>query len=484
MYSSGITIYESIVIQRAFTSFFCSTLPLALFGGLIPLTAIAQVIPDGTTNTTVNVDGNDVTIEQGDRVGDNLFHSFSEFSVLTDGSAFFNNAADIANIFSRVTGSNISNIDGLLRANGAANLFLINPNGIIFGPNAGLNLGGSFFASSADSLLFGENAEFSASNPQAPPLLKVSIPIGINFRDNPGDIVNQSTGFGFGLKVAPEKNLTLVGGNLNFKAGQATASSGNIELGGLSEAGTVGINDDGSLNFPEDVERANITLSNAADVDVRGTGGGSITINAHNLNLEVGDFGRSRIRAGLTADSTSANAQAGDITITATENVAVDESFIANQVLPNGVGNAGDVNIKTGSLTLTNGGQVDASTFGRGDAGSVEITATITITIDGEGSPSGAASTVQPGAVGNAGGVTINTGSLSLTNGGGVSTSTGGQGNSGSVEITATDTITIDGESSFGSPSGVGSAVSSGAVGDAGGVTINTGSLSLYFARS
>ena len=413
-------------MQRALISLFYSRLPLSILGCLIPLTAVAQITPDGTTSTTVNQNGNDFTIDQGDRVGDNLFHSFDEFSVPTSGEAFFNNASDIANIFSRVTGSNISNIDGLLRANGAANLFLINPNGIIFGENARLNLGGSFFASTADSLLFEGNTEFSASNPQAPPLLKVSIPIGLNFRDNPGDTVNRSvaqnsTGDIVGLEVAPGENLTLVGGNINFEAGNTTASGGNIELGGLSDAGTVTFNDDGSLNFPKDVAKADITLSNAADVDVRGTGGGSITINARNLNLEAGDLGSSLIRAGIIADSTSANAQAGDITINVTDKINVDESFIENQVNRDKVGNAGNVIINTGTLSLTKGGAVSADTFGQGNAGLVMISASDTITIDGEAldrTKSGAYSRVRSGAEGNAGAVTITTGSLSLMNGG------------------------------------------------------------------
>ncbi len=246
-------------MQRALISLFCSTLPLATLGCLVSLTAEAQVIPDGTTSTTVNQVGNDFTIEDGSRVGDNLFHSFDEFSVPIMGSATFNNAVDIANIFSRVTGSNISTIDGLLSANGVANLFLINPNGIIFGENARLNLGGSFFASTADSLLFEGNTEFNASNPQVPSLLEVSIPIGINFRDNPGKIVNRAnlikkerfgeeqipqifpnfdTNIPFeekivntlvGLEEKRQQKITLVGGYIKLDGGGLTALGGKIQ---------------------------------------------------------------------------------------------------------------------------------------------------------------------------------------------------------------------------------------------------------------
>ena len=438
---------------RALTSLFFTTLPLATLGYLIPSTAKAQIAVDGTTSTTVNQNGNNFTIEQGDRLGDNLFHSFNEFSVPTSGSALFNNPADIANIFSRVTGNNISNIDGLISANGAANLFLINPNGIIFGENASLNLGGSFFASTADSLLFDEDTEFSATNPQAPPLLKVNIPIGLNFQDNPGEIVNRSmvknsAGDSVGLEVAPGKNLTIVGGDINFDAGNTTVRGGNIQLGGLSAAGIVGINQDGSLNFAEDLAQADITLSNAADVDVLGTGGGSITINARNLNLEAGDLGRSFIRGGINADSTSANAQAGDITINATDNISIDNSLIGNGVRPEAVGNSGDVNISTDSLTLTNGAGIGTVTSGRGNAGAIAINATDTIALDGtnlEGDGiSSIVSQVNPSGIGDAGGIEINTANLSLTNGAQISGIVFGKGAGGLVLINAADELSLD----------------------------------------
>lgn len=111
----------------------------------MPSMAIAQVVEDNTLSTEVNTENNrDFTIDAGERRGNNLFHSFAEFSIPNNGSVFFNNATTIQNIISCVTGSSVSNINGLIQSNGTANLFLINPNGIIFGENASLNIGGSF----------------------------------------------------------------------------------------------------------------------------------------------------------------------------------------------------------------------------------------------------------------------------------------------------------------------------------------------------
>lgn len=113
----------------------------------------------------------------------------------TGNEASFNNADTIENIFSRVTGGNISNIDGLIRANGGADLYLINPTGIIFGENARLDIGGSFLGSTSTSILF-ENGEFSAADLENPFLLTVNAPIGLGFREQPGDIINRSTADG------------------------------------------------------------------------------------------------------------------------------------------------------------------------------------------------------------------------------------------------------------------------------------------------
>ena len=451
---------------------------------LIPSTAKAQVTPDGTTSTTVDRDGNNFTVEQGDRVGDNLFHSFDEFSVPTGGSAGFNNAADIANIFSRVTGGDISNIDGLLSASGTANLFLINPNGIIFGENARLDLGGSFFGSTADSLLFEGDTEFSAINPQAAPLLEVSIPVGLSFRDNPGDIVNRSfapnesepSNFAR-LEVLPGNKITLVGGDIDFESGIAIARGGDIELGGLTQAGIVDLNEDGSLSFPEGIAQANISLSNFADIDVQGTGGGNITINAQNLSLESGELGRSFIRAGISSESNSAEAQAGDITIDVAENIMLDNSSIFNDINAEGIGNSGNITINTDSLEVTNGGLIDAFIFGTGDSGDISVNATESVSVNADSTIS---NQINAGANGNSGTIDFSTTNITLTGGGRVSNTITGNGNAGDVNINAREVISIDGFGNEGIPSGIFSNIGSeNSVGNAGNIQIDTQNLTL-----
>jgi filamentous hemagglutinin family protein len=449
-------------------------LALTVFSFCLPTKA--QISPDGTTATDVNTtDGNNFDLSGGDRAGGNLFHSFGNFSVPNGGSANFLNPTDINNIISRVTGGNISTIDGLIKANGAANLFLINPAGIVFGSGASLNIGGSFLGSTADSLLFNDGTEFSAVNANGKPLLTINAPIGLGIRDNPNPInINSQAG----LRVQPGKSVTLVGGNLSFDGGKIFAPGGRVELGSLLGTGKIGISENGSLSFPNGVARGDISLTDRADISVLFGSGGSISVNAKDLELT----NKSRIRAGIGDGLGSVNAQAGDIVINASDTIFLDDSSITNQVNPNAVGNSGGISISSSSLTFTNGGQVIASTFGQGDAGVVSIKANDTISFDGEdsqGSSSAARSQVKAGAIGNAGGIDISTGSLFLTNGGLVTASTSGQGNAGSVSINATNTIAFDGEDSGGFPTGAYSRVESGAMGNAGGINISTDSLYL-----
>ena len=426
----------------------------------------AQIVPDGTTNTVTNSTDNGTTIEAGDRAGNNLFHSFQEFSVPNASEAFFNNANDIVNIFSRVTGGDISNIDGLLKANGDANLFLINPAGIVFGEGAALDLGGSFVTSTAESIIFTDNVEFSATDRDNPPLLTINQPLGLNFGNKIGDIAIN----GSNLQVNNGRTLALFGGNITLTEGQIIAPGANIELGGLTQPGQISFEQLGdeinfnSINFPEGIARGDITLVNGAEVDVRAAGGGSINVQARNLELSGGELGGSNIRAGITSESNSTTARVGNINLNATENVSLSQrSSILNVVEESGVGNAGEININTTNLSLVEESKIDTSTFGRGNGGAIAIDAAETISIDGEVAVKNSSlladgkinsatfgnivSVVQSTATGNSGEIEINTANLSLTRGGVI---TGGNfdgwGDAGKITINATDTISLDGE--------------------------------------
>ncbi|NJL78362.1 MAG: filamentous hemagglutinin N-terminal domain-containing protein [Richelia sp. SM2_1_7] len=225
---------------------------------------IAQITPDNTlpNNSSITRDSNTFNINGGTQTGSNLFHSFNEFSVPTDNIASFNNAVEIQNIITRVTGNSISDINGLIKANGSANLFLINPNGIVFGENARLDIGGSFVGSTANSLKFGDGIEFSANAAQTQPLLSVNVPIGLQYGTNPGTINNQSTannieGESVGLEVNPGKTLALVGGDVELDGGKLSTAGSRVELGSVADAGLVRLNpiENGySLNY-EDVTK-------------------------------------------------------------------------------------------------------------------------------------------------------------------------------------------------------------------------------------
>jgi filamentous hemagglutinin family protein len=184
---------------------------------------LAQITPD----TTLGAEGSRITpgtnvqglpaelIEGGALRETNLFHSFSEFNVNNGQRVYFANPTGIENIFSRVTGNNVSNILGTLGVNGNANLFLLNPNGIIFGSNARLDINGSFLATTANSFQFPGGTQFSATNPQAPPLLSINVPLGVQYGSQPGTIVNTGN-----LTVG--QDLTLAAGTLNLQ-GQLSA---------------------------------------------------------------------------------------------------------------------------------------------------------------------------------------------------------------------------------------------------------------------
>ncbi|MBD1944069.1 filamentous hemagglutinin N-terminal domain-containing protein [Coleofasciculus sp. FACHB-712] len=475
-------------------------------GGAITLTsaiafsetgAFAQVTPDPSLGTVVtpNVTPNGTTfqITGGATAGDtNLFHSFENFSIPDRGIADFLNAPAIANILARVTGGSPSDIQGLIRAGGNANLFLINPNGIIFGPNAQLDIGGSFVGTTANAIAFPGGAEFSLTSAVSPdnPLLIVN-PSALVFNQIVAQPTNSIEVRGT-LAVDENQSLLLIGGNvspsatstgkISIQGGFLDAPGGRVELGGLLGTGTVGLNVDGNnlrLSFPDSVARADVSLTDGANVNVRAAGGGSIIVNAQNLNMAGG----SQLQAGINSPLGLPESKAGDIEIIASDTISFDgvgsnglSSGVFSTVERGAVGNGGNISITTESLSLTNGAVVSAETFAQGDGGSIRITASDTLFFDGLGSnglSSGLLSGTKTPATGKGGDITVTTNVLRLANGAVLSARTwnlysggnitvdtnnlelsgGGQllttaysiGAAGNITVNATDGITISG---------------------------------------
>ncbi len=198
-----------------------------------PAAALAQITPDNTLGNETSVVTPDALVQgdlaeliEGGAIRDtNLFHSFSDFNVETLQRVYFANPAGIDTILTRVTGGNGSSIDGTLGVDGLADLYLLNPNGIAFGPNAQLDIRGSFVASTADSWNLGDGLVFSAVDPEAPPLLAVTLTPGLQYgAAQQADITNDGN-----LAVAPEASLVLMGDTVTH-TGTLTAPGGDVQL--------------------------------------------------------------------------------------------------------------------------------------------------------------------------------------------------------------------------------------------------------------
>lgn len=436
--------------------------------------AIAEIAEDTTlpTNSIINKQSN-ILIEGGTQVGSNLFHSFKEFSIDNGTTAEFKNADSVQNIISRVTGKSVSHIDGTIKAQYAANLFLINPNGIIFGPNASLNIGGSFIATTASSLNFANGTQFSATDPQIPPLLTVSVPIGLQFGITAAPIRNQSShqvqlrlnGISFsrtvGLQVKPGKTLALVGGDLLFEGGNLTAESGQIELGSVASNSLIrlkSINQGWTLGYEDTQDFQNIRFMGR-------------TVN----NSEI----PSQVNAGNT-DGSGGNIQVQANTVELTGYRAL----LTTQTT--GVGDGGYLMINSGKLIVRDGAQVFTSSSGKGRGGNLTVNASESVDLIGNinlPNSTGLLSTTI--ASGQAGDLTINTGKLRIQDGAEVSAGSTGiidqknfipaTGKGGNLNIIASKSVELIGTGAKGSPSSL-LARTLGS-GDAGQVTITTGKL-------
>lgn len=458
----------------------------------------AQIVPDATlrVNSNITMEGNNTTaITGGTEAGSNLFHSFEQFSVPTGSAVYFKNASSILNIMTRVTGSSISNIDGLIRANGVANLFLINPNGIVFGPNASLNIGGSFVGTTASTIKFADGISFDAKSHGTEPLLTVSIPVGLEFGENAGSIRVFGDGQGIrknseiidtttGLRVQPNQTLALVGGNIELSGATLKTAGGQIELGSVTGVGFVNListNKGWTLGYSGIPTFGEIQLSEATAVDASGNGGGNIQIQARKLILESG----SQIESSTLGAGTGGTLKIKTSDSITLMGLAEVSSFfntnISSLVYPRATGAGGNVKIETGQLKIQDGAGIAAGTRSFGNAGSIEILAYDSVEIVRKptgNSGSSITSLAQRRSTGSGGNIKIETMRLSLRSGGVISSGTFGQGSGGNVFINASEGVEVIGKSLTGnSPSRI--SARTGGTGNAGNLVIETGLLTV-----
>ncbi|MBE9068266.1 filamentous hemagglutinin N-terminal domain-containing protein, partial [Leptolyngbya cf. ectocarpi LEGE 11479] len=442
---------------------------------------VNSVVPDGCTLCPIT--GGTLTSDR-----QTLFHSFQQFSVPTGGAALFQNDPALTTIITRITGNLPSDIDGAITAQGNVDLFLLNPNGIIFGPNAVLQVPGSFIASSADSVVFDNGDVFSATQANAP-LLTVSTPVGLQLGAAPGNIRVEGLGT-FpptlpGLFVSPGQTLALVGGDVTVAGGTVSAPSGRLEVGSAA-AGTVSLKPVPTgfeLEYPNIPTLGAINLSQGALLSTIGPGAGDIDLQGQTVLVEDG----SQVLA-----ITLGPLPGGDLRVTA-DSVTVQGDSANGQIISRlstdtiGDGRGGNLIVNTRQLQVRDRGLLSASAGGNGPGGNLMLRASDSIELTGLGFDTLQGlllnaiqgtldiSAVESGLLAGSGGsgpagqLLIDTARLRLQDGAIISTTTSGTGAGGDARVTATESVEI-----------IGSALLTGTLQ---GTTENAGDLSLNTQR-
>jgi filamentous hemagglutinin family protein len=350
----------------------------------IPTIGVAQVASDGQLPMPSVVTGcpRECRVSGGTTAGNNLFHSLRSFSVPTLSSVVFESSPNIQRIFSRVTGGEPSQIDGVIQA--SADLFLINPAGLRFGQNAKLDIKGGFIGATASAITFDDGKQFGLESS----ILSLGAPTGLEILKGSGGIqVNgQAKDIGLigdprfsptigagspdGLTTSPGSTLGLVGNGISINRGALVAPSGNIELHGTT--GLVEIQAKGRQYqlLPRPDNRADVTIDNLSRIDASGAVGSSIHITGDRIQLDNGSIV-------LIQNVPSPSLAPGSIAIDG-NNLTIQNAVgnHASRITSEHFGLTGaNIQIKTAErTTLLNTGQISARSYGVGSSGSIDVT--------------------------------------------------------------------------------------------------------------
>ncbi|MCP4696673.1 MAG: filamentous hemagglutinin N-terminal domain-containing protein [Gammaproteobacteria bacterium] len=389
---------------------------------LIPVTLLscfcasvhAEVVLDGSLGAGGALEGPQYGIEAefGRQHGGNLFHSFSDFNINSEERVTFSGPENVDNIISRVTGGNASSIDGIVESTiPEASLYLLNPAGVMFGPNAVLNIGGSFHVSTADYLRMGENDRFYAS-PAEGENLSVAAPAAFGFM---GDTVAPLSIEGSLLAVPAGKTFSMIGGGIAVRGdAHVQASSGRLNMAGVTGEGEVTpLETDLALSAPP----GDVTVAGSSILNTSGEGGGDIYIRA----------GRFTLDDGLLASATLGAKNGGVIDVRAGELIASNGGRFAVNVVGTAVGQGSDIAIDV--------------------AGSVQFSGQ-----NGNDQDSGMEATTF---LGDAGAISLTAESLDLRNGAALSSSSYGSGRGGDITVRVRDSIRVAGTDKKGKVGGI-----------------------------
>jgi filamentous hemagglutinin family protein len=445
------------MLSTIFGGYRCQFTTLLAFALLIVLdnTVQGQIAEDNTTNTKVRTNQNISVITGGIQSGTNLFHSFKQFSLLTGKVANFDHSLEIENIFSRITGGTASEIDGLIRTQGNASLFLLNPAGVIFGANAQLDLGGSLVVSTGDRLIFADGTEFSAVTPKVESLLTISAPIGLQYGlqyDSGGTIeilpnTNRNPASN-GLNINPGNTLALLGGDVSINRNSLNTIDANLAIASV-KSGEIALKPDKNgwqFAYDYETEFGNIDLSDHALINSRG----KVNLQGKTINFNSGsgilDFNQ------LSKTKSSINLQAS-------ENINLDRGLLVTQVglrsdsedqaIPKGrrslIADAGgDIIIAAPQVFVSNGSIISAGTLKEGAGGSITINAPEQVKLFSEEDINPPLISTSTSGTGQGGSVKINTGQLVMENGSQIQ-ALAGEGSGGTITINASKSVNLSG---------------------------------------